>query len=349
MINLKAFDEIKNKYNIHETPFLNRLSETVRKNKPYDGLRVLQNMPITVSSVLKIEPLLLGGADVTMTSLSFLPPKEDALQLIQSANIKFEPLHNFKQQYDLHLDCCAELIKICPPILGAVELTQTGSEIYKNSTLDYPIISIDDAGIKKIETFFGTGNGFFRALFHLFGQKIYDKDYMVFGFGKVAKGMIHALENYANHIYVVVDSLPVNQQYEKKISFISSEEIYLIKSLLKKMYCVVTATGINQLLSKEYKFSKTDFGNALLVNMGAEDEYGENFSESEVLYSKKPINFLLPEPTKIKYLDPVFYAHNLGIDLILFNSLEKGYHCFPEKLSDSIFQEWLDIYKENFF
>lgn len=349
MINLNAFEIARRKYNKNEIPFLTKLLNRARKNKIYDGLKILHNTPLTMEAILKIEPLVLGGADVTVSCITLLPPQEEALKIIKAANIKLQIEHVFNEIYDIHLDCCGELIHTFPPKMGAVELTQTGSETYKNSNFTYPIISVDDSRIKILETFFGTGEGFIKALHHFSGDEMQGKSYVIFGFGKVGKGIVHALKPHTDKIFAIVDinHSVLNNNHYPGIDFIHGAQIEKIKEVIQNAYCVVTATGVENVISKYYNLTKKDFGSAILTNMGASDEYGENFQKKDILFEKKPLNFSISEPTTMKYLDPVFYAHNLGIEIILSGKIQNGYNPFPEDISSDILEQWQKIHKGN--
>jgi adenosylhomocysteinase len=86
----------------------------------------------------------------------------------------------------------------------------------------------------------------------------------------------------------------------------------------------------------------------LLLNdfIEAGGKFGFQFTDDEILCKKKPINFFISTPTMIRYLDPVFYAHNLGIDILLYSNLENGLHPFPGFLAEEVIQYWTTIFKE---
>lgn len=46
--------------------------------------------------------------------------------------------------------------------------------------------------------------------------------------------------------------------------------------------------------------------------MGVEDEYGPGVPASRVLEEKRPLNFILTEPTLMKYIDATMALHNAG-------------------------------------
>ncbi len=344
MLDVNLFEIARKKYLKDKSmPFLDELREQVAHHKPYLGLRIFHNTPLTIATLFKIGVLVAGGAEVTVSWISGLPPQQEALEIIRSCNLR-HTAQVPKEDFDVHLDCCAELITHRSPALGTIELTQTGSEIYKRSALDYAVLSVDDSKIKLLETFFGTGDGFVRALSTLVGKEMYNKHFVIFGGGKVGRGIAYALKTYTKHI-TIIDK--INQLNDPTIEFIPSGERKQILMAIKKAYCSITATGVKGLLSDYYALNKADFGSCILTNMGAEDEYGQKFSIHEVAFDKKTFNFSIAEPTAFRYLDPIFYAHNLGINLILENPLPPGYHPFSEKLALSILNRWSNIYQED--
>ena len=137
-------------------PFLAELRHEMITKKPYAGLKVYHNTPLNMISVVKVEPLLLGGADVIVSnvaSISRADPK--AVQLLQDANVKLDLHKELQGNYDIHLDCCGELVSFPSPKYGAAELTQTGSKIYEKlftgvNAPKYPVISVDDSLFKTI-------------------------------------------------------------------------------------------------------------------------------------------------------------------------------------------------------
>lgn len=350
MINFNAFESARKRYTKNCMPFLYELRNLAQDKKMYHGLKILHNIPLTIEAVLKIEILLLGGAEVTASCISSLSPSLDAIDILKSANVEVQIEHDFKKTYDFHLDCCGELLNISPPEIGAVELTQTGSALYKKANCFYPIISVDDSLLKLLETMLGTGDGFLRALMYKFGHDIYDKKFILFGFGKVGRGIAHSLMKFTDKI-VAIDRNEESMEVAFKcgINYIDSTNREIIAKELRDSSFIVCATGIKNLMTDFYSFNKFDFNKAILINMGAYDEYGDNFRENEVLFEKKPFNFSISEPTTMKYLDPIFYAHNLGIELILSKKIGRGYNAFPNDLAREILKKWSIIYQEEFF
>lgn len=350
MINFNAFDNARKRYKKEEMPFLSEFGKKVARTRPYQNLKILHNIPLTIEAVLKMETLLQGGAEITASCITLLPPNQEAIDILKAANVEVQIEHTFKTTYDFHLDCCGELIHLPPPKKGTVELTQTGGEIYKKARLAHPMISVDDSPLKLLETLFGTGDGFIRALTLSTYQALHDKKFMIFGYGKVGRGIAQSLIKFTDKIIVVdLNQTAMKSAMSRGIKYIDSQAREKIKEELKDTAFVVTSTGIKNLLSHFYHFTKSDFHEAILSNMGAEDEYGDNFSVKDVLFEKKPLNFSISEPTTIKYLDPVLYAHNISIDLILSGKMQAGYHAFPKKIAKDILNHWADLHNEEFF
>jgi adenosylhomocysteinase len=250
------------------------------------------------------------------------------------------------ETFDIHLDCAAELMSRIPPKIGTVEITGTGSNKYESIKANYPIISVDKSKIKNLEGVLGTGEAFVRAFETLTKEDLSNKNFMVFGYGKVGKGIAHYLSKKTKNI-IVIDKIPENIQKAKLAGFEGylSDNKTKIEELAPKMFGIVTATGIKNVISDNYDGEA--FKVKYLANMGAEDEFGYKFTSSEVMCEKRPINFFIEKPTLMRYLDPVFYAHNQGVDLLVYSNLSNGLHSFPKFISIEVVNEWEAIFNEN--
>ncbi|NET83049.1 MAG: hypothetical protein F6J94_14275 [Moorea sp. SIO1F2] len=342
MINFKVFEQARQKHPRSEAmPFMAELRQQMRSHQPYQGLRLLHHIHLTIETVFKVEPLLLAGAELTVSCPNFIKPNPEAVEILLSANVEVNLEGNFEDNYDICLDLYGELPTLITPSQGVVELTKLDNDIYQSLDIPYPLISVDDSSLKNIETFYGTSKAFVKAFHQLTNESLVDKNLIIFGCGKVGKGLVNELLGLTKEL-VIVDKNPkiLEQLRARGIKGLQAEDLDGIRAALKEAFCVVTCTGVNGVLSKEYDLEKEDFSGKYLANIGAEDEFGDNFSEAEVLFKKAPINFSLAEPTPVQTLDPVFYAHNIAIDLILSNKLEPGYHSFPSHLAQEIIEKW---------
>ncbi|MDY8134332.1 NAD-binding protein [Aquimarina sp. 2201CG5-10] len=340
---------IKQEYDTSQIPFLSKQLERVSITKPYKGLKILHNIPFTKETIVKLEILYAGGADITVRSPSFMEAAPALVDEFKKAGGCWKENNTEDNScYDIFMDCAGELLDHVSPKIGVVEITGTGTQKYRLAEVEYPVISVDQSEIKKLEAMLGTGEAFVRAFQEITREQIHNKEFMIFGFGKVGKGITRYLSSFTNKI-TIIDKSSENLMEAKKLGFktIKEDNKEIIESLAPKMFAIVTATGVKDVISKNY--NPQYFLNSYLANMGGEDEFGFAFDIKDVLCDKKPINFFINHPTLIKYLDPVFYAHNMGVDLLLFANLKNGLHPFPNFLSEEIVLEWESIFKEKLY
>ncbi|WP_282605714.1 NAD(P)-dependent oxidoreductase [Pelagibius sp. Alg239-R121] len=330
----------------HEIPFLQSAKKRLERARPYEGLKILHNIPLTMESLHKVHALLLGGAEISVTSPSFMEPKADAIAVMKAAGVPVllanDPLPS---EVDVTLDCAGELIDRVTPRIGAVELTGTGTQRYLARTdLNYPVISVDQSSVKNLEALLGTGDAFVRAFVELTGESLKARSVMLFGFGKVGQGIAHALApSHCQVTIVETDPHKIGRASRAGYVCIDGADRASVEQAAREAFVVVTATGRKGIVSELY--DPTAFRNAAyLANMGGEDEFGSAFSASEIMVEKKPINFAIDHPTQIRYLDPVFHAHNLGIELLLFANLAPGHYAFPEFIAEEITSTWQSLF-----
>jgi adenosylhomocysteinase len=338
-IDFSNFIKARAQFNKKEMPFLSAHLDQVVKHRPYAGLRLYHNIPLTLSTFLKIEVLLRGGAEVIVSNVNQLQSSPLLTKQLIDAGLTVDLEKKQVDAIDVYLDCVAEMVNFPVPNLGYVELTQTGTEIYKKHQLLSPVISVDDCAIKVLETI-GTGEGFVRAMKEYANFPLNSKKIILFGYGKVGRG-IHSMLLKINADVIIVekkqDVIKALNNYGLTAYHIN--DIDSINAALKSANCVVTATGCKNLISTH--FNRKNFPkDCKLVNMSATDEYGEKFTTQDVLYNKLPINFALKVPTLLKFLDPIFYAHNISIDYFLDKTITTGYNSFPSKEATTIIAQW---------
>ncbi len=327
------------------TYFLKKQWDEYNKIKPFKGLSILSNLHLTKATICKLEPLLVSGANLKVTATKDLNTDSQVIDYYSQQNVYINPEEIQKYQYDIVLDCGASLIDSINPKFGFIELTKSSNlENIKHKKFNY--IDIDKTQLKEIENLYGTGDGFLRAiksqLIHL-----ENKAFMVIGYGKVGQGIVKALSKYTKDIIVIeIDKIKIEQARNHGLKVFNIEDHQKIKSELQSTFLAVTATGEKGIVSKY--FDEKDFKDIYKANMGTYDEWGEIFSETDILGNKKPLNFTLSEPTEMKYLDPVFYAHNHSIQLLLNTPNKIGQIFFPNEKDQEIVSKWLSIHNFNF-
>jgi PAS domain S-box-containing protein len=341
-INMAIISAVREQFTSSDIPLLNQTRLRYLQQPFLQGKKVVYNAHLTLSSILQIEVLLAAGADVLVTLSDELMIDDEAVGIIKRANIPVEATKSLKN-YACYaaLDCCGELADKIIPEVGVAELTKTGIEVYRQINANYAVISVDDADIKKLETNIGTADGFVRAFRLLTKQGLSHKKIVIFGYGKVGTGIAKALQE-LNADVVIIDKIQerVHQARNLGISAYLMEEA---KSNLENVFAVITATGIANAISGS-GFTDKDFGKAYLANMGSEDEWGENFTNHEVMFNRKPINFYLKEPTRIVFLDPVFCAQILALEDLHINPERPGIHRFSRQQDLDLLLQWTLIH-----
>ena len=104
-------------------------------------------------------------------------------------------------------------------------------------------------------------------------------------------------------------------------------------ALLMESIC---ATGIRGALCGRFDLSILVNGPALIANMGVEDEFGPEVPAERVLNAKSPLNFVLEEPTHLKYIDPTMALDNYGALEVLGGALAPGLNRPSKALEEKI-------------
>ena len=364
---------------------LHQLEKGWAQRRPLKGKIILVNVHLTRITLALITALLESGAWVEVTVSPELVIHQNALQPLLAAQIPFySTIPDKKKQnyYDIVYDCCAGMNEIIPNN-GMVKLTKTDPALYKNMT--FPVITVDSSKTKEIETGLGTGDGFVRVIHHLVRQSIaalllnwknlvdtrmthpswylttllslinvdqlfLRNKFMIFGFGKVGKGIASALESAGvpkKNIFMVDISSEAYLDAMKQgysgllLDTHHPETIQRIKKILPEIWAVVTATGIEGAISRH--FLQSDFDRvALLVNMSTGDDFGSRFTQERILNGKKPANFMLDFPTMVMYLDATFTLFlKAGEELLTNPSIKNGLNTIAPEIDQTVLADWM--------
>lgn len=324
---------------IDEAPFLMRQVEEYGR-AGLNGYQLVNNTPLTISAIVKMMPFIENGFRLRTTTPSFLGRDPEAIRLVKDMGFDFDEHKERCEGADILLDCCAEL-KGVSSARAVSELTRTGVNIYEKEPVTRPILSVDDSRVKALETFYGTSDGFIRAYKDFVSPEVKGKRFLLFGFGKVGKGIVRGLlEQGALCTIVEISEEALGSPFGAEAKRVLASEISSIGSLLRGHDVLITATGRDNFLS-ETPWAKEILSSGIkLMNMGAADEFGPLFGEEDVVNGKKPINFQLKRPTLLKYLDPVFYAHNSVVSLYHDGKLKPGLQPLPRELDNWLVKEW---------
>ncbi len=362
---------------------LARLENEWTQRQPLKGRKVLLNMHLT-GITLKVIDIMRKTASVEVTVSPELVKHDNAQQALMAAGIPFLteiPEHKKTGYYDIIYDCGAGMRRLIPR-LGRIELTQTRPEWYEN--MNFPVITVDNSLTKSIETGLGTGDSLVRLINQLARQSMTtlmgqaalpgakpdvphfpilfsmlnaaqlfsSHQFMIFGYGKVGRGIVNALESAGTpreNIFIVEASAEaylhtMKNGYQGLLlnkESGSHDTVKKIQSLLPQIWAVITATGQAGAVSRH--FSQGDYDPVpLLINMGTFDEFGVNFSPGRILNRKKPANFMLEYPTEVIYLDPIFSLFLQGGEELLINpDLSKGLNNISARRDHAVLNDWL--------
>ena len=364
---------------------LTKLGVEWEQDQPFKDEVVLVNVHLTRITLALISVLLKAGAKVEVTVSPELVIHPDVLQALLAAQVPFIPIipeYKKKNYYSVVYDCGAGMKDIIPR-KGMAELTRTPIEIYKD--MSFPVITVDQSKTKAIETGLGTGDSLVRVIHaitrqsiaaivlnwkniladnrpnsHLFltaflslinsDQLFIKNKFMIFGFGKVGKGIANALESAGTpkkNIFIIEISSEAYMDAMKNgyqgllLSEHRQESIEKIKPMIPDMWVVITATGVDGAISQH--FSQSDFDRVpFLMNMGTGDEFGHHFSTERIVNGKKPANFMLDYPTEVIYLDPIFALFlKAGRELLMNRTLKNGLNSISPEIDQAVLQDWI--------
>ncbi|WP_367608253.1 adenosylhomocysteinase [Legionella sp. W05-934-2] len=335
------------RYPITEAPFMHAMLQDWSRTRPLEGLKVLHHVPVVTNTLLKIACLHAAGADVTVTNPdSFVLAQAEAVDALNQAGIRYvTDLTTLKNEpFDIFFDCGGQLYQaLGAPKMGVIELTGSGDEYYRSlSSLPIAVISIDRTLTKQLETVFGCAKGVGLAMTKLGIHDYARKSWMVFGFGKMGRGISYLCDS--NQIPITVVDRDPNQCLQAEmlgLSAIDANDLNQLARLSAVSDIVITATGVKHAL---LQYPRTWFKDKILANVGVYDEYGPLFAASDVLNNKLPINFVLADPTPMPYIDPEFYIHNVVALQLMQKSLSPGVHAPPNVVDEGIIERWCSLH-----
>ncbi len=320
-------------YTTGESAALNEQLKNNLLKRPLSGVKILDATPVFRNTLNKYLPLLAAGAKLTVGVSKQIPHDPKTVEFLKSAGVDTVNAANESRMddFDIILDCAGGFHTFRAR-LGYAELTRSGAAYYQNCAK--PVFLVDDSKIKAIETCFGTGDGFLRAMKQSGYTDFNGKKIVLFGGGKVGRGIAFYALRAGAQVFVVD---PDPSRVIAGANFIAADLRQEISRAVKDAWCIVTATGVKHALEHTIDAAKLINSPAILVNMGVENEFGREVPSSRVLNQNRPLNFILEEPTLLKYIDPVMALDNeMALLLARDANFAPGLHKPPAEIESRI-------------
>lgn len=298
---LKAY--LLQHYAAEEWPTLLEQTESWAASRPLEGLTILDATPVFQNTLAKYLALLAAGAKVLIPHKPTLCDPV-AIQMAESFGIRRAKKED--TDFDIILDCAGQFNRLHPR-LGFCELTRSGVE--RLERVHHPVFVVDSGRIKRIETICGTGNGFFRALEKLGHSDFFGKSLVIVGYGKVGRGVLLYAKEHGMRI-TVADIRDVREELPEGVKYVGMDNVEALTAAITNSWCTVTCSGKINALRRRIDASAVHNSPALLANLGVEDEFGADISAERVLNRKKPLNFILEEPTAMCFIENTMALHN---------------------------------------
>ncbi len=305
-------------YPAQEWPTLLAQAEEWADTRPLVGLRVLDATPLFRNTLAKYMALLAGGAEVYVPHRSSLPA--DAAVASQLGRFGIRKAAAGEVSFDIVLDCAGDYHRV-RPTLGSCELTRTGVLRYVQAP--FPVFAADSGRIKHIETMLGTGESFFRALQELGYADVAGRHLLVVGYGKVGRGVVYYALRHGMRV-TVADIEDKSAELPQGVDFVAADDAAAMSRAVLRSWCVVSVTGRLGALRHRLPVSRLLASDVLLASLGVEDEFGPDIPESRVLNHKRPLNFMLTEPTSMRFIETTMALHNACAVELLTADLPRG-------------------------
>ena len=331
-----------------ELPLLRALIERYASQRPFAGRTVVFGHLLVRNSMVVAEALWRGGVEIVLTEAHPSPAEATVRADLERHAIPVLPLDQAVRTGEWFFDVGAVLGRLRLP-RGAAEVTRTGVMHYQR--LPCPIVSADDCRAKRIEGFFGTGDGFVRAWRHLRpGIPLEGQEVIVFGYGKIGRGVAHILRRVPTRVCVAdVDPQARRRAQAEGFEVVAARPAPELEQALARADTVISVTGHPEVIGSSFPAAWFRRNRPALVNLGAEDEFGPQFDDAEIVGGRHlPLNFHLARPTLNRYVDAPLAAHLLALEALVENpdGWPTGVHPLPAAMDDWVVRSWRAAWPE---
>ncbi len=316
-------------YRESEYPALVKQAAEWAKSRPLAGLKVLDATPLFRNTLTKYVALISAGAELSVAVNPGIPFDRGTAEFVERSGIRV--MKTPSTGFDLVLDCagCNAAVE---SKFGYVELTRSGE--YRYAGCAKPVLSADASRIKEIETVLGTGDGWRRAMIETGHGDFSGKKVVIFGCGKVGRGIAMYAAREGAAVTMIDD--PGRVKFPSFAVPVDMHSPTAVEQAVAGAWCVISVTGVRNAWCGKFDPAALLASDSLIVNMGVEDEFGPAVPADRVLNRKRPLNFMLEEPTKLKYIEATLALHNAAAVLLAGGGFPPGISRIPAEVEREI-------------
>jgi adenosylhomocysteinase len=316
--------------------------------RPFAGLRAALGHPLVWNSLILADAIVSGGGEIVIAH----PFRSRSTQPVEAALLACATpiltVDAAAASADAYIDVNAVLGRARTPMF-ATEITRTGVEYYRD--IPCRMLSADDTRAKRIEASLGMGDSFVRAFEAFQGcGRLRGLRIVQFGFGKIGRGVaIAARRAGAQATIVDIDADALADARALGYATIPGNDSAAVREVLRGCGAVVAVTGIGGAVGRSVPVHELLAADPVLVNMGADDEFGPDIPTERVLGGKGvPPNFHLDTPTLNRYIDPSLAAQLLAIEWFVKHgaTIPTGVSPLPSQLDDELVQQWSEYWPD---
>src|SRR3989338_2040084 len=266
---------------------LMRVKERFAKEKPLKGLRVGMALHLTKETAVLVKTLIVGGADVAISSCNPLSTQNDVAAALAKSGVKvFGYKGENKEDYyrfinaviaakpHITIDDGCDLVseihskhpELIKDIIGGAEETSTSvirlKAMEKDGALKYPVIAVNDSNTKHLmDNVKGTGQSTIDGILRATNILLAGRNFVVCGYGDCGKGLAKRAQGMDAHV-IVTEINPFRALQAAMDGFM----VMPIKEAARMGDVFVTVTGNKNVIDIEHMKLMKD--GAILANSG---------------------------------------------------------------------------------
>lgn len=261
--------------------------------------------------------------------------------------------------FDIGGGCIASATESNAKVIAACEATTTGIERIKNLNLTFPVFNCNDIPFKDLmHNRYEVGSGIWYAFRKLTQLDICRLNVGVIGFGMVGQSVASTARGLGARVWIT-DTNNIQQMVGASEGYITTD----IENLIKNCEVIVTATGRQNILTKELLQHVKDgviIANAAHdpreINLEGLSSKGEIIKDIEVFNSHSKDIYLLANGQLLNLaigggsaINSFDFMTALIIDVLCFvfkegKNYDKGLHAPPSNLVDDILSDARALY-----